>query len=159
MLIKHKLFGMPEFKKAKTILFYAPFDGEVDTFDMMFEAMKLGKKITLPKVFKEIKKLVPFLIGALDKDLEVGMYGIKEPKVDKNSALELEAIDMVVVPGVAFDKQHHRLGRGGGYYDRFLPTLSAHIPTVGLAFDFQVVERLPELHRHDVPVAHLLTNS
>jgi 5-formyltetrahydrofolate cyclo-ligase len=158
LLIKEKLFKMPEFKKAETILFYAPFDGEVDTVVMMKEALNLGKEIGLPKIIKELKKIVPFFVKYID-DLEEGSYGIREPKSGAAKAMDLDVIDMVIVPGVAFDKQKNRLGRGGGYYDRFLPSLPVGIPTVGLAFDFQIVDHLPDQRHHDIAVSHLLINS
>ena len=65
---------------------------------------------------------------------------------------------MVIVPGLAFDKHNNRLGRGAGYYDRFLSTLPTDIPTVGLAFDFQIIDRLPQQKEHDIPVSHVLVN-
>jgi 5-formyltetrahydrofolate cyclo-ligase len=71
--------------------------------------------------------------------------------------LDISALDAVLVPGVAFDKQNFRLGRGGGYYDRFLNNLPKKIHTIGLAFDFQVVDRLPHDH-HDIPVHRLIIN-
>ncbi|MCK4882744.1 MAG: 5-formyltetrahydrofolate cyclo-ligase, partial [Candidatus Omnitrophica bacterium] len=67
-------------------------------------------------------------------------------------------LDMVIVPGVAFDKHNNRLGRGGGYYDRFLAALSSEVLTVGLAFDFQMVDSLSSQETHDVPVSCVLTN-
>ena len=65
---------------------------------------------------------------------------------------------MVVVPGVAFDKKNNRLGRGKGYYDRFLKMLPFSTPTIGLAFDFQIVENLPVKEPHDVPVSQVIYN-
>jgi len=155
LIIQRKLFYMPEFKKACVVLFYASFNGEVDTFSMMEQALCINKKIALPRLNTENKDLIPTQIKALG-DLEVGSYGIKQPT--KGEPVALEAVDMVVVPGLAFDKNHYRLGRGGGHYDRFLKTLPSRIPTVGLAFDFQIVDTLPQIEEHDVPVTHVLVN-
>jgi len=149
---------MQEFQKAGTILFYASFDGEVETFEMMKTAQKLGKIIGLPRIGANEKKIVPTLVASLEMDLEAGPYGIKQSKYDPSKALEDNNLDMVVVPGVAFDKQNNRLGRGGGYYDRFLGALPSRIPTVGLAFDFQIVDSLPFKEEHDVPVSSVLAN-
>ena len=148
---------MPEFKKAATIMFYVPFDGEVNTIEMIKLAKQLGKKITLPKILRSQKEIVPTLVECLDSQLELGPYNIRQPKEGAH-ALDVNALDMVIVPGVAFDEHNLRLGRGGGYYDRFLCQLSAHIPTVGLAFDFQIVDQIPEQGSHDMAVSHVLSN-
>lgn len=158
LIILKKLFKLSAFKKAKTVLFYASFDGEVHTLEMIKKAQQLGKKISLPKVKRSDKKLIPVLIDNLDKDLKKGSYGILEPKKLRGKKLKLENIDIVIVPGIAFDQRNNRLGRGGGYYDRFLTQLPASVFTVGLAFDFQVVDLLPHQERHDVHVSRVLTN-
>lgn len=146
---------MQEFQNAVTVLFYSAFSGEVETFEMIKRAQKLGKRIGLPKVIQEKNIMYPTLAGDLNADLEDGPYGIKQTKESK--VLSFKDIDMIIVPGVAFDKKKNRLGRGGGYYDRFLKDRPANIPTVGLAFDFQIVDNLP-IDKHDVPVDHVLTD-
>lgn len=158
LAIQAKLFRMPAFQKAETILFYASFGGEVETFTMMSETQKLGKIIGLPKIAKNGKTITPFSVTSLKDGLEAGPYGIKQPKTDRGQTIDIHRLDMVIVPGVAFDKKNNRLGRGGGYYDRFLKTLPADVPTVGLAFDFQIVDDLPFLEEHDVSVTHVLSN-
>ena len=149
---------MLEFKQAKTILFYASFDGEVETFDMMQQARRLGKKVALPAILKDQKKIVPALIENLDDDLQAGPYGIKEPNAVCPRFVGLEQIDLIIVPGLAFDKQNNRLGRGQGYYDRFLSAVPAAIPAFGLAFDFQIVDCLPHPEKHDVKVSRVIVN-
>jgi 5-formyltetrahydrofolate cyclo-ligase len=149
---------MPEFQKAETILFYASFDGEVETFEMMTQAQKLGKTIRLPRIADNGEEMISIPVASLAADLEMGPYGIKQPKMDNMDTLNNDCLDLVIVPGVAFDKKNNRLGRGGGFYDKFLETLPTHIPTIGLAFDFQVVDTLSFLEEHDVPVSYVLTN-
>ena len=149
---------MPEFKLSQTILFYCSFDGEVETLGMMRHASQIGKKIALPVIIKEKKRIVPTIIEHIDADLHEGHYGIKAPRHDKTRELKVSELDLVVVPAVAFDKNNNRLGRGSGYYDRFLGELPSHIPTVGLAFDFQVVDLIPGLQHHDIPVSHVIVN-
>ena len=156
--IKRKLFSMPEFKRAKVILFYASFDGEVDTFAMMRQAQQLKKKIALPVIFKDKKKILPRLIKHLADGLHSDVYGIKAPRPEYSQAVSLDRLDLVVVPGIAFDKDKCRLGRGHGYYDRFLAKLPPETPTVGLAFDFQIVDRLPSREQHDFPVSRVIFN-
>jgi 5-formyltetrahydrofolate cyclo-ligase len=154
--ICHKLFLLDEIQNARTIMFYASFDGEVDTFEMMKQARQLGKKIALPKIVRDRNMLLPALVPLLDK-LENGPFGIKQPPLDA-PAVALDDLDAVVVPGVAFDRHSNRLGRGGGYYDRFMQSLPSHVPTIGLAFDFQIVEQIPSLEAHDRPVSVVLAN-
>ena len=157
-MIAEKLFQMSEFKSSLIILFYASVDGEVNTFEMMKQAQKLGKKIALPQVIQGEKRIKPALVEYLDKDLEDGPYGIKQPRRNKTNTVELDHLDMVIVPGLAFDKRNNRLGRGAGYYDRFLQTLPSHVPTVGLAFDFQIVDYLPQQQEHDIALRHVIAN-
>ncbi len=157
LVIQKKFLSIQEFKNAKTILFYASFDGEVDTFDMMRQAQRHGKKIALPYITKENKTIVPIVINCLEEDLEGGLYGIQQPKYEATRSIPLDALDLVVVPGIAFDNENNRLGRGLGFYDRLLKNLPSKIPSVGLAFDFQVVDHLPR-HQHDMPVSHVITN-
>ena len=158
LVIKNKLFQLEEFKKAKTILFYASFDGEVETFEMMKQAQKLGKTIGLPRILGKEGRISPLAVASLEDGLENGPYGIQQPKTDKAKAIARDHLDMVIVPGVAFDKKNNRLGRGGGYYDRFLEDLPAHVPTIGLAFDFQIVDSLSFQEEHDISVSRVLTN-
>ena len=157
LVILGKLFKTPEFVKAKSILFYASFDAEVETFEMIKQAKQLGKRIALPITLMREKRIVPLGIENCEEDLELGPYGIKQPRYDKTRCISVEEIDLVVVPGVAFDKNNNRLGRGAGYYDRFLASLPQEIPTIGLAFDFQLVPRLPH-QAHDRPVSRVIVN-
>ena len=156
-MILKKLFADPEFRCSQTVLFYASFDGEVETFDMMKQAQDLGKRIALPAIRLEEKKIVPQAVNDLKEDLETGPYGVAQPKPDRAVSIKMDDIDLCVVPGVAFDRNHRRLGRGAGYYDRFLSALSPKIPSIGLAFDFQIVPSLPR-EEHDVPVTRVITN-
>lgn len=157
-LIADKLLWSAEFKKAKSILFYASFDGEVDTFEMIKKAITLKKRVGLPVVDREKKRLVPVLFSGVTKDLQDGHYGIKQPVQSPSSTVPLNEIDLVVVPGLAFDKANNRLGRGQGYYDRFLKDIPRDTPTVGLAFDFQLVDAIPCLEAHDIKVLCVFSN-
>ena len=155
-IIQGKLFAAPEFVRARMVLFYASFDGEVETFEMMKQAQKLGKKIVLPVIIKDKKQIIPSLAGDLEKEIEPGPYGIRQPK--EHRPVALNDIDLAIVPGVAFDRHNNRLGRGGGYYDRFLASLPKETPTLGLAFDFQILESLPFCQEHDRAVSRVLVN-
>jgi len=155
LTIQEQLFAAPEFNSAKTILFYASFDGEVETFEMMRRAQHLGKRIALPFILKEEKRIVPLCVDNLNEDLEIGPYHIKQPRWDQTAVLREQDLDLLVVPGVAFDQACRRLGRGAGYYDRFLSQVPKTTPSVGLAFDFQMVERLPH-QEHDIMLSRVI---
>ncbi|MBZ0167358.1 MAG: 5-formyltetrahydrofolate cyclo-ligase [Candidatus Omnitrophica bacterium] len=152
--ILDQLFGRVDFREASSILFYASFDGEVVTHDMIIGALKLGKTVGLPVMEADDCHLSPRVIRDFERDLVAGPYGIRQPR--KLPDNEMTHIDMVIVPGVVFDKNNHRIGRGAGYYDRFLGNLSDKTTTVGLAFDFQMVDKIPCIEPHDVPVDHVL---
>lgn len=154
--IEEKLFSLPEFIQAKCVMFYLSFDGEVETIAMIKHAQQMGKKVAVPVIRGE-DKLIASLLKNSDNELSPGPYGILQPRESNIQELSLEKIDLVVVPAVAFDKEGNRLGRGKGYYDRFLKDLTLKgIPSVGIAFDFQMVDNLPTLP-HDLPVAKLIT--
>lgn len=154
--IHKKLFSLPEFIKAKIIFCYLSFDGEVETFRMIAKAITLGKKVAVPVIKRPDKMLRPSLIEDCEDGLEVGPYGIYQPKSSYIHNIPLNKIDLVVVPAVAFDLKGNRIGRGWGYYDRFLHALPRKIPSVGLAFDFQILDKIPSLESHDLPVDKVL---
>jgi len=154
-LIKGKLFKLEEFKKAKRVMFYVSTDEEVSTKEMISETLKMGKKVCVPITFEEEKRIEA---GEIDDScvLRKGPYGIYQPEGCDIKPVNKEKIDLVVVPGVAFDRCNVRLGRGHGYYDRFLKDLPDSTKTVALAFDFQVVEAVPK-DSHDIPVSKIIT--
>ena len=158
-VIAEKVMILPVFKSARTILFYASFQGEVETFSLMQQAMELNKRVALPLVRRSKGKqhLIPVLIKSLS-ELKPGSYGIQEPQDIPQNHLRAEELDLVVVPGVAFDRQLNRLGRGKGYYDRFLAELPITTPTIALAYDIQVVDAIVGIEAHDRPVSFLITN-
>jgi len=155
-IIKGKLFNEEEFKKAKVVMFYVSLKDEVDTCFMIDEALNAGKRVCVPVILKEDKRLIAGEIKNRLEDLESQHFGIYQPRYDRVEEVPLDDIDLVVVPGVAFDKKNIRLGRGHGYYDRFLSGLPNTTKTIGLAFDFQVLEDLPK-DPHDVPVWKIVT--
>ncbi len=138
-IIKKRLFQSLIFRKAKNVMFYISFGGEVDTREMIEQAKKLGKLIAVP-VCRLKRTILPCVWDARAR-LEKGRYGILEPA--QKRFLEIKALDLVIVPGVAFDRRGNRLGRGKGYYDNFLRRLPQDTPSIGLAFDFQILPNLP----------------
>jgi 5-formyltetrahydrofolate cyclo-ligase len=154
--IADKLFAHAAFQKAQVILFYASLPGEVETFAMMERAIQLKKRVALPIIVRDQRKMIPILTDSL-QGLENGTYGISEPRLHADKALGVDQIDAVIVPGLAFDKANNRLGRGAGYYDRFLAELPDKTATIGLAFDFQLSDCLPK-EGHDVPLRYIIAN-
>lgn len=156
LLIYKKLFSLKEFKLAKVVMFFVSFNGEVETMRMISEALKIGKKVVVPLV-KDDFLIVSELLNPEKELQKKGPYGISEPIPSNFRPVDLSQIDLVVVPGVAFDKSKRRLGRGGGYYDHFLSTLSPDVPKVGICFKFQIIQNLPT-ESHDIPLTHLITS-
>ncbi len=138
-LVKEKLFRDKVFKKAKIVLFFISFGGEINTQDMIREARKSGKIVAVP-VCKRSGIMRPSVLLAKAKLIR-GLYGICEPAIKR--FVNLEELDLVIVPGIAFDKKGNRLGRGKGYYDRFLRKLPEKASSIGLAFDFQILPHIP----------------
>ncbi len=154
--IKNKLFSQRLFLQADTVMFYIAKDDEVDTKDMIKDVLKMGKKVVVPVTLVNEKKIIPSRLENFDKELRKGPYGIYQPKKQFIRKVLLKTIDLIIVPGVAFDRQGNRLGRGGGYFDRFLSKLKKYdIPMFGLAFKCQVLNKLPVLS-HDIPVTKLI---
>ncbi|MFH0827177.1 MAG: 5-formyltetrahydrofolate cyclo-ligase [Candidatus Omnitrophota bacterium] len=139
-IIKDKLLRTLIFRKAKTVMFYMAFGGEVETQDMIKAAIQLGKIVTVPVCRNNRVTLRPCILDE-STQLQRGPYGVGEPSPQR--FVSPHYLDIVIVPGLAFDKKGNRLGRGKGCYDRFLKRLPKKIPTIGLAFDFQILPKIP----------------
>ena len=105
-IIRIKLFNEEEFKKAKVVMFYVSLKDEVDTYLMIDEALKAGKRVCVPVILKEEKKLIAGEIKNRLEDLEIRHFGICQPRYERVEEVPLIDIDLVVVPGVAFDKKN-----------------------------------------------------
>ena len=154
--IKDKLFSESAFASCSCVMFYVSKDYEVDTRSMIAEALKQGKRIAVPVTSVGEKRIIPSEIKEPEKELEIGPFGIKQPKSEYMRPVPVKDIDVVVTPGVAFDNSGNRIGHGAGYYDDFLKTLSPPTFTIGLAFDFQILKRIPSLPA-DVPVKKIIS--
>ena len=144
------LFAQSEaYKNAKTIYGYLHYNQEVRTVPMLEQALKDGKKVAVPKVYGDEMKFL--YLDDLTK-VSKGYAGIPEPIADGPVADDETAL--VLMPGLAFDPQGHRIGYGGGFYDKFLAAEPNH-PTLALCYEFQL---LPELdtEEHDIPVDTVL---
>lgn len=151
--IMARLFELDEFKKANFIMFYVDFKNEVMTQDAIAKALSMGKRVAVPKTVKD-EGLWAIEIKSLD-DLSAGALGILEPTKLENR-VDPEELDLVIVPGVAFDRKGHRLGFGAGYYDRFLPKLRPGVKKIAVAFEVQLVDSVPA-EEHDIRMDAILT--
>jgi 5-formyltetrahydrofolate cyclo-ligase len=151
--IKERLFELDEYKDAKTVLFYVSNNDEVFTHDMIRESF-YKKNVIIPISNTENNILILSKLKSWD-ELTIGSYRILEPKKEKIRKTNINEIDLIIVPGVAFDAKGNRMGHGKGYYDRLLEN-KKQIPTVGLAFEFQVVNDIPT-DEYDIPVDLIIT--
>ncbi len=142
-LIAEMLYSLPAYNKAEKIMFFIDFGSEVSTRSMVEETIKRGKVALAPKALPKTRELIPSQILDWDSDLAPGAYNIPEPRDAALRACKPEDIDLLIVPGVAFDIKGNRLGYGGGYYDRFFPMLKPGVLLAALVFDLQIQPEIP----------------
>ena len=152
--IKNKLFNLNELKQASTILFYVSYNNEVNTHEMIKELLTGNKTIVVPISNKKNRSLNLSKLNKWD-DLSIGSYNILEPKKDRIYGVNIDSIDLIIVPGVGFDENGNRIGHGKGYYDKLLKN-SKHATSIGLSFECQIVEKIPT-GKYDLPVDKIVT--
>ena len=150
-LLNHK-----EFQKADKILIYLSKDGEVSTDDLLGRAFELGKRVCVPVVDRGSDELRVSELPGPDISFRLGAFGVREPAEQDLNFLPPDQIDLVVAPGLAFDRRGGRIGYGKGYYDRLLSRLGSHVPRIALAFDFQVLDTVPQ-DESDIHVDAIIT--
>lgn len=152
-----KLLSDSAIADAKVVLAYYALPDEVSMKQLICSLVDAGKLVLLPEVVSETDMVLREYHS--DSDLKVGAYGILEPTGKVFSKYEL--IDLALVPGMAFDKDGHRLGRGKGYYDRFFSKIqkkAGHVPySIGVCFPFQLVDSVPT-DKHDFAVDRVVCN-
>lgn len=153
-MIGRRLERLPAYRKARAVMFFVTHGSEVITEPMIERSWMKMKDVVVPRVHRASDRLHAARIASIEKDLEIGTFGVREPKKTCRRAGP-GTIDLVIVPGLAFDRAGHRLGYGKGYYDRWLKKIPAE-KRIGVCFEFQVVDRLPS-DGHDVPVAAVIT--
>jgi 5-formyltetrahydrofolate cyclo-ligase len=151
--ISENLRHISSFNGASHILFYVSTNGEVHTHDLIKESLSLNKNVYVPISETKTHTLTISKIKKFS-DLKPSTYSILEPKKEKISAVPLHEIEVIIVPGVGFDKQGHRIGQGGGYYDWLLSHTKAI--SIALAFEFQIQHTLPT-DPHDQKVDFIVT--
>ncbi|UCD03424.1 MAG: 5-formyltetrahydrofolate cyclo-ligase [Candidatus Aenigmatarchaeota archaeon] len=151
--IRENLFRTPEFTNARTVMFYVSTRNEVNTGEMIKHSLAMGKTVCVPRTDVEKHSLRCIQVRDPDRDLAPGAFGIPEPPA--GAEVPPAKIDLVIVPGTAFDRRGNRIGYGKGFYDRLLPSMKdAH--TIGLAYGFQIVPAIPS-EEHDVSVKKIVT--
>lgn len=143
--LKELFLASDLYHQAKTIYGYLPYNQEVRTVSMLEQALADGKKVAVPKVYGDEMKFI--YLTDLSK-VEKGYSGIPEPI--ENEPVGDDPTALVLMPGLAFDSEGHRIGYGGGFYDKFLAAEPNH-PTLALCYAFQMVEEIPT-EAFDVPV-------
>lgn len=156
-LIQKQLLGLKVFQDATCVCFYMALPEEVDTVPMIRKAIRAGKRVVVPLSDLENKELELYEIKNLRSDFQKGVFGIREPLPSKCRKVSPSQIDLVLVPGLVFDRFRHRVGRAGGFYDRFLGKLKHRVLKIGLAFSFQVISKIPS-ESHDVQLDQVLTD-
>jgi len=154
--ICERVAALPEFEAAATIMLYVDARSEVRTGALLRETLHRGKTVVIP--YCDGDELVPWRLRSLD-ELSPGAYGILEPRAELRTAdrhIGAGSIDLICVPGIAFDRRGNRLGSGKGYYDRLLPRLRPDAIKVGLAFECQTVDAVP-VDGHDVPMGVVMS--
>ena len=150
-IIRYKLEGRKAFKEADTIMMYISSFKEPQTLPIIEKLLESGKKVVVPVSVTATNTIIPTYLESLN-ELKRGAYGILEPTIIR--PVNIDDIDVIVVPGIAFDMHRNRLGFGKGYYDRLLEDCSAK--KIALCYDFQIVSDLPATD-YDVPMDLILT--
>lgn len=145
----------PPLAGAACVLAYAPMRSEVDVGGLIEALLARGARVCVPRTNWDTGAIEPVPITDLASDLDLLDHGVRQPRAER-PAIGAQEVQIVVAPGVAFDDQGGRLGRGGGFYDRLLSGLARDARVIGVAFEAQVLERIP-MEAHDRAVDALAT--
>lgn len=146
----------PEFRNSSVVMVYLPMAMEVDVSNIALKAWQQGKTVCVAKVSWDQRRMLPTEINSLTTGLTTSQHGVREPA--SGNPIPVDIIDLVIVPGLGFSETGLRIGRGMGFYDRFLGQREFLGVTCGIAFAEQVIPELPALD-HDVPLAMLATDT
>ncbi|WP_252216828.1 5-formyltetrahydrofolate cyclo-ligase [Clostridium sp. VAP41] len=155
-IIHNKLFKSKFYSQCRNIFVYVSYDSEIDTKTIIRKALEDGKNIYVPRTNYDTKLMEAVKISSLENLIE-DKHGILQP-TECELAVELEKIDLIIMPGVAFDKNGGRMGYGGGFYDRYLNKFSKNICKISLAYDFQILDNVP-MDIHDITVNYIITEN
>ena len=145
----------PEFAAARVVMLFLSTPHEVDTASLALKSWQAGKTVVVPKVSWDQRRMLPVEISSLNTNMTTTGPGVREPVSGK--PIPVDFIDLVIVPGLGFTANGHRIGRGMGFYDRFLAQPEFLGVSCGLGFEEQIVESMPVLD-HDMPLGMLATD-
>jgi 5-formyltetrahydrofolate cyclo-ligase len=150
------LAASPEFAAARVVMLYLSMPTELDTASLALRCWQQEKTVVVPKVSWDGKRMLPVEISSLQTSMTTSGLGVREPS--GGQPVPTQEIDLVIVPGLGFTNLGHRIGRGMGFYDRFLAQPEFVGVSCGLGFEQQVVDELP-IMEHDVPLSMLATDT
>jgi 5-formyltetrahydrofolate cyclo-ligase len=142
--IEDRLFDCKDFSVCQNIMFVLSFGNEVHTDDMITRSFKDLKQVYVPRLITRERRLEVCEIKDMDQEFELGQYGIREPSRSNSKVVSLSKIDAVIVPGLAFDRSGARIGYGRGYFDWLFKQLPDKALRLGVAYEFQVMESIPQ---------------
>ncbi len=155
-IITEKVLAKSYFQKAQTVMIYMDFRKEVATKALIEACWAAGKKVVVPRVMKE-GQLLLISIESFE-DFELSSFGILEPIPRADNQPDAASIDLVLVPGVAFDEEGYRMGYGGGFYDRLILRFREDVVLCALAFEVQMTDKLP-VEPHDQQMDVVITEA
>jgi len=156
-LVEQRLLGSSYYLEAGDVVLYAPADNEIHTSRILGDTLRSGRRVMMPKVVPDSHELSLVVVND-PAELRPGAYGLLEPTGAEIVLPARLRRALICVPGVAFSPIGQRLGRGGGFYDRLLAAVGPQTVTAGLAYEFQVLDRLPE-SPHDRRLDLIVTES
>jgi len=151
-----RLVETQPYKQADTVMMYIPLPGEVDTIYLALSAWQDDKTVLVPQVDWDHYHMIPVTCRSFEDEMIVSRHGLRTPA--NGEPWPLEQIDLIIVPALAYDLNGHRVGHGGGFYDRFLQQPQVHGASCGLGFEEQLVDELP-VHDHDQRLDMLVTDA
>lgn len=157
-IIRNKLISLEEFKNSKTVFIYMDFKNEVRTREIIDILFKENKAVVIPWTDTAKTEIIPVEIKDLENDLVRNSFGYLEPKKENLKEVKVEDLDLIIVPGVVFDKKLNRIGFGKGYYDRILKRKRSDTLAIAIAYEFQVLDHIPH-QAHDVKMDAIITEA
>lgn len=157
--ITERLLQLPAYQNADTILGYMNFGSEFASELWVAQVLSAGKRLVLPRVNPHNNMLDLYFVNDLKTQLESGLWGIREPIVERCERLnEINEVEFTLLPGIAFSREGARLGYGGGFYDKLLADVRDHTTLATAAYRLQVVQHIPQ-EATDVKVGWLITET
>lgn len=158
-IIQDHLLKMESYQQAHTVTYFVSFRSEVDTIPLIKQGLASGKRVLLPITDLKNRQLLFSELRDFERELCLSSYGILEPKPEWIRLVPVDEIDFILTPGLVFDRLGYRIGYGGGFYDRFLASLTQKPPTVAVAYSLQVLEEALPHEEYDIPVDWIATET